>query len=243
MAYRSLRDFIDVLEAKGELVRVKEPVSSVLEMTEIQTRLLGDRRSGGAVRARADAGRFALADAGPGQSVRHGQAGGHGRHPGRRTARPPRANCARWANCWPSCASPTAAQGAEGRAGDAAPGQDRHERCAQDGEEGAGAGDRAHRRPDRPDQAAGPDLLAGRARAADHLAAGRHQGPRARTARTTSTSASTACRCWARTAASCAGWPIAAGPSTMPATRRPASASPCPPAPCWAPIPAPSWPP
>jgi len=40
MAYRSLREFIDVLEAKGELVRVKEPVSSVLEMTEIQTRLL-----------------------------------------------------------------------------------------------------------------------------------------------------------------------------------------------------------
>jgi 4-hydroxy-3-polyprenylbenzoate decarboxylase len=43
--------------------------------------------------------------------------------------------------------------------------------------------------------------------------------------------------------ASCAGWPIAAGPSTMLATRRPGSASPCPPAPCWAPIPAPSWPP
>lgn len=40
MAYRSPREFIDVLEAKGELVRVKEPVSSVLEMTEIQTRLL-----------------------------------------------------------------------------------------------------------------------------------------------------------------------------------------------------------
>jgi 4-hydroxy-3-polyprenylbenzoate decarboxylase len=40
MAYRSLRDFIDVLEAQGELVRVTEPVSTVLEMTEIQTRLL-----------------------------------------------------------------------------------------------------------------------------------------------------------------------------------------------------------
>ena len=40
MAYRSLREFIDVLETKGELVRVTEPVSSVLEMTEIQTRLL-----------------------------------------------------------------------------------------------------------------------------------------------------------------------------------------------------------
>ena len=44
MAYKSLRDFIDQLEADGELVRVSEPVSTVLEMTEIQTRLL---RNGG----------------------------------------------------------------------------------------------------------------------------------------------------------------------------------------------------
>ena len=40
MAYRSLREFIGKLEAAGELVRVSEPVSSVLEMTEIQRRLL-----------------------------------------------------------------------------------------------------------------------------------------------------------------------------------------------------------
>src|SRR4249920_1718967 len=40
MTYRSLRDFIAKLEAKGELVRVREPVSTVLEMTEIQTRLI-----------------------------------------------------------------------------------------------------------------------------------------------------------------------------------------------------------
>ena len=40
MAYRSLRDFIAKLEADGELVRVSEPVSTVLEMTEICTRLL-----------------------------------------------------------------------------------------------------------------------------------------------------------------------------------------------------------
>ncbi len=40
MAYRSLREFISKLEKAGELVRVSEPVSSVLEMTEIQTRLL-----------------------------------------------------------------------------------------------------------------------------------------------------------------------------------------------------------
>jgi 4-hydroxy-3-polyprenylbenzoate decarboxylase len=40
MAYRSLREFLGKLEAAGELVRVTEPVSSVLEMTEIQRRLL-----------------------------------------------------------------------------------------------------------------------------------------------------------------------------------------------------------
>ncbi|PZQ38737.1 MAG: UbiD family decarboxylase, partial [Phenylobacterium zucineum] len=44
MAYRDLREFISVLESEGELVRVTEPVSTVLEMTEIQTRLL---RNGG----------------------------------------------------------------------------------------------------------------------------------------------------------------------------------------------------
>ena len=42
MSYRSLRDFIAKLEAEGELVRVREPVSTVLEMTEIQTRLIAE---------------------------------------------------------------------------------------------------------------------------------------------------------------------------------------------------------
>ncbi|MDE3117128.1 MAG: UbiD family decarboxylase, partial [Pseudomonadota bacterium] len=42
MSYRSLRDFIARLEKAGELVRVSEPVSTVLEMTEIQTRLLAE---------------------------------------------------------------------------------------------------------------------------------------------------------------------------------------------------------
>jgi 4-hydroxy-3-polyprenylbenzoate decarboxylase len=40
MAYRSLREFLETLEKAGELVRVAEPVSTVLEMTEIQRRLL-----------------------------------------------------------------------------------------------------------------------------------------------------------------------------------------------------------
>jgi 4-hydroxy-3-polyprenylbenzoate decarboxylase len=42
MTYRSLRDFLDMLAARGQLVRVSRPVSTVLEMTEIQTRLLAE---------------------------------------------------------------------------------------------------------------------------------------------------------------------------------------------------------
>ncbi len=42
MAYRSLREFIAKLEKDGELVRVSTPVSTVLEMTEICTRLLAE---------------------------------------------------------------------------------------------------------------------------------------------------------------------------------------------------------
>lgn len=42
MPYASLRDFITLLEQRGRLVRVSEPVSTVLEMTEIQTRLLAE---------------------------------------------------------------------------------------------------------------------------------------------------------------------------------------------------------
>ncbi|HXC29760.1 MAG TPA: UbiD family decarboxylase [Stellaceae bacterium] len=42
MPYASLRDFIARLEASQRLVRVREPVSPVLEMTEIQTRLLAE---------------------------------------------------------------------------------------------------------------------------------------------------------------------------------------------------------
>ncbi len=42
MPYASLRDFIARLEAEGRLVRVTGPVSPVLEMTEIQTRLIAE---------------------------------------------------------------------------------------------------------------------------------------------------------------------------------------------------------
>jgi 4-hydroxy-3-polyprenylbenzoate decarboxylase len=43
MAFASLRDFMERLEAQGRLVRVAAPVSPVLEMTEIQTRLLAEK--------------------------------------------------------------------------------------------------------------------------------------------------------------------------------------------------------
>ena len=42
MHYESLRDFIKALEKKGDLVRVSAPVSTHLEMTEIQTRVLAE---------------------------------------------------------------------------------------------------------------------------------------------------------------------------------------------------------
>jgi 4-hydroxy-3-polyprenylbenzoate decarboxylase len=42
MAYKSLRDFMARLEGQGRLVRVRAPVSPVLEMTEIQTRVLAE---------------------------------------------------------------------------------------------------------------------------------------------------------------------------------------------------------
>ena len=42
MAYANLREFIARLEAGGRLARVRTPVSTALEMTEIQTRLLAE---------------------------------------------------------------------------------------------------------------------------------------------------------------------------------------------------------
>ncbi|MCK5041506.1 MAG: UbiD family decarboxylase [Sphingomonadales bacterium] len=42
MTYGNLRDFIEALEKKGDLVRVSKPVSTNLEMTEIGTRVLAE---------------------------------------------------------------------------------------------------------------------------------------------------------------------------------------------------------
>ena len=43
MTFDSLREFILDLERRNELIRVSEPVSTSMKMTEIQTRLLSDR--------------------------------------------------------------------------------------------------------------------------------------------------------------------------------------------------------
>ncbi len=40
MAYKSLRDFLDLLNREGQLKRVSQPVSTVLEMTDIHQRLI-----------------------------------------------------------------------------------------------------------------------------------------------------------------------------------------------------------
>src|SRR4051812_45625016 len=40
MAYRDFQQFLDVLESKGELKRIKEPVSPALEITEIADRVM-----------------------------------------------------------------------------------------------------------------------------------------------------------------------------------------------------------
>ncbi|MEM8800465.1 MAG: UbiD family decarboxylase [Pseudomonadota bacterium] len=42
MPYSSLREFIDRLEESGRLVRIREPVSTHLEMTEIHTRVMAE---------------------------------------------------------------------------------------------------------------------------------------------------------------------------------------------------------
>ncbi|MEJ6652448.1 MAG: UbiD family decarboxylase, partial [OM182 bacterium] len=44
MAFKDLRDFIDLLESKGELKRISMEVDPVLEITEISDRTL---RAGG----------------------------------------------------------------------------------------------------------------------------------------------------------------------------------------------------
>jgi len=60
MPYSSLRDFMARLESERKLVRVVAPVSPILEMTEIQTRLLAERGPAALFEqvARGDGGRY-----------------------------------------------------------------------------------------------------------------------------------------------------------------------------------------
>ena len=46
MAYADLREFVDALEKKGELKRIREEVDPVLEITEVVQRVMRGRRGG-----------------------------------------------------------------------------------------------------------------------------------------------------------------------------------------------------
>ena len=189
MPYASLREFIDRLEAGGLLKRIAHPVSPVLEMTEIQRRLL-----------------------------RCGRAGGGCSKTWLRRARPFPIRC--WStSSAPSSASPLGMDRKPEELREVGetlaflrqpepPGGLREamgmlplakkvlSMKPKDGARGAVPGGGADRGRHRPRDAADPDLLARRAGAADHLAAGRHPAaptPRA-TAPTSPISASTGCR-------------------------------------------------
>ena len=41
--FRDLRDFLTHLEARGQLLRIRQPVSAVHEMTEIHRRVVRDQ--------------------------------------------------------------------------------------------------------------------------------------------------------------------------------------------------------
>ncbi len=42
MAFKNLREFMTLLETRGQLIRIDKPISPILEMTEIQTRVLAE---------------------------------------------------------------------------------------------------------------------------------------------------------------------------------------------------------
>ena len=179
MAYRSLRDFIARLENAGELVRVNEPVSTVLEMTEIQTRLIAE--GGPAVifekPIKADGtpsdmpvlvnlfGTVKRVAMGVTMGGKERTSAMDLREVGEllaqlRQPEPPR-SLGEAASLLPLVKTVLAMK---------------PKTVSQTGL----PGDRLARRRHRSGQAAGPDLLAGRARAADHLAAGGDQGARRR---------------------------------------------------------------
>ena len=180
MSYRSLRDFIARLESDGELVRVSEPVSTVLEMTEIQTRLLAEGGPAVLFENAAEGRRHAVGHAGAGQPVRHGRARRLGVTMGGTERRDARA-CARSARLLALLRQPEPPRSSR-EAIELLP-LAKTALAMKPKTVGGLLGARPARRSccegDDIDLApAGPDLLAGRAGAADHLAAGRDQGAR-----------------------------------------------------------------
>ncbi len=171
MPYESLRDFILKLEDSGRLVRVAAPVDPHLEMTEIQTRLLAE--GGPAVMfenpvSKATGKRYRMPMLVNLFGTVERVAWGMDREPSGLRALGETLG-------FPEAAG--TARRLQGSLGDAAAAEDgaRHE--AETGRLCAGAGRGPDRRPDRPQRIADPGLLAGRAGAAHHLAAGRDQGP------------------------------------------------------------------
>ncbi len=170
MKYDDLRDFITQLEARGELKRIAVPVDTHLEMTEIADRVL---RAGGPALLFERPMTKGVPQAIPVLANLFGTpaAGGdgHGRGCGRRQLEHTAARSRETARL-PEGAR--AAQGAEGRVGEAAGA----EAGAQHGAEGSplralpagGVGGRGGRS----GEAADPALLARRRRAADHLGPG-----------------------------------------------------------------------
>ena len=167
MPYSSLRDFIDRLETAGRLVRVAAPVSPYLEMTEIQTRLLAEggpaalfenvtREAGGNYAMPVLVNLFGTVERVAWGMDREPRPAGDRRDIRLSEAAGAARRLARGAG--------DAAAAAHGH-GDA-PAHRR--RCPM-------PGNRVKRRRHRSRPVADPDVLAGRARAADHLAAGGDQ--------------------------------------------------------------------
>ena len=175
MAHRSLREFMAKLEAAGDLARVTAPVSPALEMTEIQTRLLAE--GGPAVLfenpVAADGAPFGMPVLANLFGTVERVAAGMERTPDRlrevgetlaflRQPEPPggwREALDRLPLLKAAMAMRPRTVGRRALPGGRPPGR-RH----------------------RPRRAARPDLLAGRAGPAHHMAAGRHAGPRRRQA-------------------------------------------------------------
>ena len=167
MPYASLRDFMARLEQSGRLVRVDGARLAASRDDRDPDPPSGRKGPGGAVRERRADRRHALGHPGAGQPLRHGRARGLGH--GSRAQ--PAARCGRNA-CLPA---PARAAGRLARgARHAAHAAHRDGDEAQNGGQRALPGDRAHGQRYRSRQAADTNLLAGRARAAHHLAADRH---------------------------------------------------------------------